>query len=44
MKGEETKNNFHCWWRWEEDKIAETHCYFDTSDIMKEADLYNKSR
>ena len=42
ITGEQQKNTFHCWWQWEGDKIICTHCYFDTSDIEAEADLYQE--
>ena len=37
ITGEVQTNNFHCWWKWEGDKIVSTACYFDTTDIDKEA-------
>ena len=40
ITGEVQTNNFHCWWKWEGDKIVSTACYFDTTDIEKEAALY----
>ena len=40
ITGEVQTNNFHCWWKWEGDKIVSTACYFDTTDIDKEAALY----
>ena len=40
ITGEVQTNNFHCWWKWEGDKIISTACYFDTTDIDKEAALY----
>ena len=40
ITGEELKLTFHCWWKWEGDKIVQTQCYFETADLQKEAALY----
>ena len=42
ITGEVYENSFHCWWKWEGDKIVTTKCYLDLTDIMKEAALYQE--
>ena len=42
ITGDVYKNTFHCWWKWEGDKIVSTKCYLDLTDIMKEAALYQE--
>ena len=44
ITGEELKLTFHCWWKWEGDKIVQTQCYFETADLLKEAALYAESQ
>tara|TARA_B100000886_G_scaffold228564_1_gene159394 strand:+ start:572 stop:1087 length:516 start_codon:yes stop_codon:yes gene_type:complete len=44
ITGEESKLTFHCWWKWEGDKIVQTQCYFETADLLKEAALYAESQ
>ena len=34
--------DFYCSWKWENDKIVGTHCYFDTRMIEKEAQLFQQ--
>ncbi len=40
ITGEVSENTFHCFWKWQEDKIVETRCYIDPTDLMKEIALY----
>ena len=42
ITGEVSENSFHCWWKWEGDKIVSTKCYLDLTDIIKEAALYQE--
>ena len=44
ITGEELKLTFHCWWKWEGDKIVQTQCYFETADLLKEAALYAETQ
>ena len=43
ITGDVYKNSFHCWWKWEGNKIISTKCYLDLTDIMKEAALYQEN-
>ena len=40
ITGEVFENTFHCFWKWEGDKIVETRCYIDPTDLMNEIALY----
>ena len=40
ITGEVSENTFHCFWKWQGDKIVETRCYIDPTDLMKEIALY----
>ena len=42
ITGDVYENSFHCWWKWEGNKIISTKCYLDLTDIMKEAALYQE--
>ena len=40
ITGKVHTNTFHCWWKWEGDKIVSTQCYIDPTDLMEETALY----
>ena len=40
ITGEVSENTFHCFWKWQGDKIVETRCFIDPTDLMKEIALY----
>ena len=42
ITGQSHELDFYCSWKWENDEIAETHCYFDTRMIEKEAELFQQ--
>ena len=38
--GEKAESTFHCWWRWENEKIISTKCYMDSTIITNEIAIY----
>lgn len=42
ITGQSHELDFYCSWKWENDKIVGTHCYFDTRMIEQEAGLFQQ--